>query len=179
MARVDAYLTASGDNGKSVSLGGRSANSSIQATINTDNGTHNDCNVNVSVHVRGDRELGGKPRKSCHSCSHKWSDGVLRGGSATTQDAEYCLSGDKCPKCETLRQGQDTRVSVFEIETPEQDDEYCLVYVNGKNIHSLVFCDDEAIVEQVKRRGLYNRVVEELFGKNPLVDNVLELAEVD
>lgn len=185
MARVDAYLSAEAGNGRTVSLGGRSSNSSIYATVNTDNGRHSDCAVTVHAYVRGERELGGKPRKTCDHCSHNFEKGgVLRYRLNDSGEVEDFVShethieaGDRCPNCKKLRQGQDTRVSHFDIQTPRQDDAYCKVSVNGQPISKLVFLDDEQIVEQVKKRGLYDRIVTELFGKNPLLDNILETVE--
>ena len=105
MARVDAYLRARSDS-RDISLGGRSANSSIDATLNSDNATQSDCALNVELSVVGDRSLNGNVRKTCCSCSHKWRDGVKRGGVVITPEfhAELPKPGDRCPHCDTLRQ---------------------------------------------------------------------------
>lgn len=160
MARADVFVSV--DNGnRQVNIGGGYGRQTSQAdvTVNTDNATHDDCPVKVSCRVKGDRNLGGKPRKTCHDCRHNFGD-------------SNPVAGETCPKCGAVRQGQDTRVSVFELDVPEQDDEYCLVYINGIAFSKLVFLGDDDIVEQVKRRGLYDRIVVELFGKNPLIDDV-------
>jgi hypothetical protein len=182
MARVDAFLYAESDK-RTLSLGGRSSNRSIDARINTDNATKSDCQVRVYASVKGDKELYGKPRKTCHCCGHRWEQGVVRTVFNTeshkqefrldVEDAKTIQFGDSCPNCRNLRQGQDQRVSTFYISTPKTD-EACRVFINNQPLSELVHLTDDEIVNQIKRRGLYNRVVTELFGKNPLLDNIQE-----
>jgi hypothetical protein len=53
MSRVNVYLEASNNSGKSVQLGGRSGVTSLNATINTDNANGSDCNLRVRADVVG------------------------------------------------------------------------------------------------------------------------------
>lgn len=172
MGRVDAFLRA-GNGNREISMGGRRGNQeSVWATLNTDNGTANDCRLSVEASVTGDRSLYGKPRKSCHSCGHKWVDGVQREGeeSPSKESTESIRAGDTCPLCGIERQGQDNRVSRFSINTPEQRDNYCEVRINGDRLQDLILGTDDEIIKRVKERGLYDRIVLELFGMNPLLE---------
>jgi len=118
MARSDVYGQMSSDR-RDVSVGGRHNPSYIRAWLNSDNATHNDCSVSVSVESVGERHYNGKTRKTC-DCRHRWENG------------SYAEPNECCPKCGQPRQGQDTRKSVFTIELPEQTDEYCEVELKPK-----------------------------------------------
>ncbi len=116
MGRLDVFVTAGNDQ-RQVSVGGRRGNSSEGwAQINTDNSTKSDCHIKVSGDVVGERQQGGlSERKSCHNCTHKWTD---------TEDGLT-----ECPSCHSPRQGIDTRKSVFTVELPDQTDKNCEVRI--------------------------------------------------
>lgn len=68
MSRVNACGTMSGDN-REVTVGGRGANDSLQAVLNTDNGAGSDCSLTAEVMVTGntryaERRSGGDNRRS-------------------------------------------------------------------------------------------------------------------
>lgn len=111
MARTNVYIRA-GDSNRDVSIGGRRANSSGWARLNTDNATGSDCCLVASVEVLGQRGKS-KPRMTC-DCGHKY---------------ESRYEPDKCPECNRPREGMDTRKSVFEVELPEQQDGNCEVSI--------------------------------------------------
>jgi hypothetical protein len=119
--RSDVYAKLTGQSGYR-SMGGRSNHDAIRAWLNTDNGQGSDCDVTVRAEVVGERNLNGKPRKTCHNCGHKFAD-------------KYPQRGERCPQCNTARQGQDTRKSVFSIELPDSkfDGDACQVNIVGNN----------------------------------------------
>lgn len=65
MARVNCYMQASNDQGKDVSLGGRSSSNRIDATFNTDNACHHDVSLRVVAGVQG-QGLTAKARIKSH-----------------------------------------------------------------------------------------------------------------
>jgi len=183
MGRVSAFLKAS-NGSRDITMGGRRGDQDqLWVTLNTDNGTFNDCAVEISCQVTGERNLYGKPRSTCHACRHHFKNGVKRAdgsietGFGSEGDADIVRAGDVCPECGELRQGQDNRVSNFDISIPEQDDGYCKVHLNGQNVYRVMSDDD--VVEQVKRRGLYDRIVKELFGGDPLIESMGALQEAE
>jgi hypothetical protein len=97
MARCNAFLEAGSDSGRRVSVGGRRAQTSVWAHLNTDNSTHSDCALRVSASVVG-------------------------------TGTEYK---------ERRRKDGDQRRSLFSIDCPEQNDEYCAVDIraNANNDH--------------------------------------------
>lgn len=108
MARCNAFLEAGSDSGRSVSVGGRRAQSQVWARLNTDNATQSDCCLAVSASVVGSGQ------------SYK----------------------------ERQRKDGDQRKSIFNVDCPEQDDEYCRidvrcnarsqnVTINGQNVSKL------------------------------------------
>lgn len=125
MSRVDVYITA-GSEHRDVAIGGRQANTRGWAKINTDNATHRDCSVKIKGGVVGERQLNGRPRKTC-DCGYVWHE----------EDANL----RECPTCAKERQGIDTRESFFRIELPKQDDEFCSVELveNGHDLRQLAF----------------------------------------
>ena len=56
-------------------LGGRQNNDGITAWLNTDNASKSDCGITVTAEVNGEKQLNGKPRKTCHNCGRKWGEG--------------------------------------------------------------------------------------------------------
>jgi len=102
MTRVNVFLTA-GNEHRSLRIGGKGKNDSAYARLNTDNGQASDVSIYVQADVLGERQYNGKPkRKSCRICGERYTD----------------ESVTICPNCETLRQGTDTRRSVFSVELP-------------------------------------------------------------
>jgi hypothetical protein len=118
MARSNVFITAGNEN-RETSIGGRRTANSGWTKINTDNGTHSNCNLKVKAEVQGERHAGGKVRKTC-DCGHVWEN------MSTKPD-------QKCPQCNRPRQGRDTRVSIFNVELPEQQDENCIVRIRPHN----------------------------------------------
>jgi len=113
MARVDAYGEIGNDLGAHQSVGGARGNAHrVWARLNTDNAGRCDCALNVSAEVIGERHTGGKLRKTCRDCGRRWESGETR-----------------CPECGTVRQGIDTRKTVFEVGLPDQAGEYCEVEI--------------------------------------------------
>jgi hypothetical protein len=84
----------------------------VWARLNTDNASRSDCDLQVSAEVNGERQAGGKPRKTCQHCRRRWESGETR-----------------CPNCSAVRQGIDTRKTAFLIGLPGQADEYCEVEI--------------------------------------------------
>jgi hypothetical protein len=105
MARCDAFGEISNDAGQSRSIGGRHKASRVSAWLNTDNGQGSNCSLRVSAEVLGEGQAGGRPRKTCAGCGHKFAGEV------------YEIK--VCPVCKKPRQGRDTRKSVFTVELPE------------------------------------------------------------
>ncbi len=125
MARVNAFLRAGNDAGRDVSVGGRGRSDRVWVLLNTDNGGRSDCSLHVSAEVAGESALGGAPRKLC-DCGYRWEAGAW----------EERI----CPECNTIRQGIDTRKSVFTVELPEQSDDFCEVEIqqHGARWDSLI-----------------------------------------
>ncbi len=114
MARVDAYGEIGNDLGARQSVGGARGNARrVWARLNTDNTSRSDCALTVSAEVLGQRHNNGRPqRKTCRDCGHRWERGE------TT-----------CPACGTIRQGIDTRKTVFEVGLPDQAGDHCEVQI--------------------------------------------------
>lgn len=111
MGRVNVHVSAGNSSGQSRSMGGgRGSVSSAWAVANTDNTSHQDCAVQVDARVEGQEyHLSRYLRKICRNCGHKYVSRKIR----------------ECPQCGTLRQGTDTRVSIFTISLSQQNDKYC------------------------------------------------------
>ncbi len=119
MGRCHVYGSVSNDVGQRQTVGGRRGSPRrVSAWLNTDNGQGNDCGLNVSAEVTGQKYLDGKPRKTCSGCRHKF-------------ESPYPKQGERCPKCNLERQGQDTRRSHFTVELPESqwNEEACSVEI--------------------------------------------------
>ncbi len=113
MARVDAYGEIGNDLGARQSVGGARGNAHrVWARLNTDNAGSSDCALQVSAEVNGERHAGGAVRKTCRDCGRHWER-----GEAT------------CPECGTVRQGIDTRKTVFEVGLPDQAGDHCEVEI--------------------------------------------------
>ena len=113
MGRVDAYGELGNDLGQRRSVGGMRGNArGVWARLNTDNAGESDCALNVSASVAGERHWGGKPRKTCRQCRRNWKSGETR-----------------CPNCNAVRQGIDTRKTYFEIGLPNQASGHCEVEI--------------------------------------------------
>lgn len=129
MSRVNAHLRATSDR-REVSLGGRSRNDRVRCWLNSDNAGGSDCCIKAEVEVLGEREWGGRPRKTCHHCGRAW-----------VVDPEAGINEDdltECPSCGHQRQGIDTRKSVFTVELPEPNG-HCEVHIeaHGAALRSL------------------------------------------
>lgn len=110
------------------SVGGRRNSDQVSAWVNTDNASKSDCGVTVTGEVLGERQLNGKPRKTCHCCGYKWGEGRWdeEKGHWESHPDEYLKT---CPKCGARRQGIDTRKSHFKIRLPDQTDENCEIVI--------------------------------------------------
>jgi predicted Zn-ribbon and HTH transcriptional regulator len=107
MARCHVYGAISNDVGQRQSVGGRRGSPRrISAWLNTDNEQGTDCSMEVSAEVTGQKNLNGKPRKTCSGCGHDFGD-------------FYAERGQRCPRCNLERQGQDKRKTHFTVELPE------------------------------------------------------------
>ena len=114
MARVDAYGEIGNDLGAHQSVGGARGNAHrVWARLNTDNAGGADCALQVSAEVLGERSHNGRPRrKTCRDCGRRWEPGETR-----------------CPECGAVRQGIDTRKTVFEVGLPDQANDHCEVEI--------------------------------------------------
>ncbi|GAG28125.1 unnamed protein product, partial [marine sediment metagenome] len=110
----DAYGEIGNDLGAHQSVGGARGNAHrVWARLNTDNAGGCDCALIVRAEVLGERHHNGRPqRKTCRNCGRRWESGETR-----------------CPECGTVRQGIDTRKTVFEVGLPDQAGQHCEVEI--------------------------------------------------
>lgn len=106
MSRCDAFGSIRNNVGQEQTIGGRrGCPNEVSAWLNTDNRQGSNCSIKVHAEVTGERERGGRPRKTCTACGHKFAG------------PEWEVR--ECPQCHAERQGIDTRRTVFSVELPE------------------------------------------------------------